>query len=106
YRGQLQLIDPDSGDNTQFLHSGKYLGQGFSPGYFDVFPDGSYQFSLQGANKRYADDHIASLRTGESMQIPYEVETSDGQKLTIMVKVIGEDNQARIEVTPYSSLNN
>ncbi|WP_240798936.1 VCBS domain-containing protein [Vibrio sp. F13] len=106
YRGNLQLIDPDSGDNTQFLHSGKYLGQGFSPGYFDVFPDGSYQFSLQGANKRYADDHIASLRTGESMQIPYEVETSDGQKLTIMVKVIGEDNQARIEVTPYSSLNN
>ncbi|MDO6679571.1 VCBS domain-containing protein, partial [Shewanella sp. 4_MG-2023] len=106
YRGNLQLIDPDSGDNTQFLHSGKYLAQGFSPGYFDVFPDGSYQFSLQGANKRYADDHIASLRTGESMQIPYEVETSDGQKLTIMVKVIGEDNQARIEVTPYSSLNN
>ena len=103
YRGNLQLIDPDSGDNTQFLHSGKYLGQGFSPGYFDVFPDGSYQFSLQGANNRYADDHIASLRTGESMQIPYEVETSDGQKLTIMVKVIGEDNQARIEVAPGSS---
>eukprot|EP00487_Bulimina_marginata_P002128 TRINITY_DN149_c0_g1_i2.p1 TRINITY_DN149_c0_g1~~TRINITY_DN149_c0_g1_i2.p1 ORF type:complete len:154 (+),score=12.63 TRINITY_DN149_c0_g1_i2:342-803(+) len=37
------------------------------------------------------------------MQIPYEVETSDGQKLTIMVKVIGEDNQARIEVAPGSS---
>ncbi|MEW6997235.1 VCBS domain-containing protein, partial [Colwelliaceae bacterium BS250] len=106
YRGNLQLIDPDSGDNTQFLHSGKYVGQGYSPGYFDVFPDGSYQFSLQGANNRYADDRIASLRTGESTQIPYEVETSDGQKLTIMVKVIGEDNQARIEVAPYSSLTN
>ncbi|TKF99542.1 cadherin-like domain-containing protein, partial [Vibrio sp. F13] len=24
YRGQLQLIDPDSGDNTQFVFSGKY----------------------------------------------------------------------------------
>ena len=46
---------------------------------------------------------ISSLQTGESMQIPYEVETSDGQKLTIMVKVIGEDNQARIEVAPGSS---
>ena len=103
FRGTLQLIDPDSGDNTHFEYSGTYLGKGFPPGDLTVHPDGSYQFILQSANNRYADDHIASLQTGESMQIPYEIKTSDGQSLTIMVKVIGEDNQARIEVAPGSS---
>ena len=106
YKGNLQLIDPDSGDNTQFVFSGKYLGQGYAPGHLDVWPDGSYQFRLEGASNRHADDLISSLHTGESMEIPYEVTTSDGQTLTIMVKVIGEDNQAKIAVTPYSSLNN
>ncbi|PKH57741.1 VCBS domain-containing protein [Shewanella sp. Bg11-22] len=106
YRGTLQLIDPDSGDKTHFEYSGTYLGKGFPPGDLTVRADGSYQFILQSANNRYADDHIASLRTGESMQIPYEIKTSDGQSLTIMVKVIGEDNQARIEVAPGSSLTN
>ncbi|WP_028762722.1 VCBS domain-containing protein, partial [Shewanella colwelliana] len=106
YRGQLQLIDPDSGDNTQFVFSGKYLGQGFAPGHLDVWPNGTYQFRLDAGTNRHADDLIGSLHAGESMELPYEVGTSDGQKLTIMVKVTGEDNQAKIEVTPYSSLNN
>ncbi|WP_206747669.1 cadherin-like domain-containing protein [Shewanella sp. 10N.286.52.C2] len=106
YRGQLQLIDPDSGDNTQFVFSGKYLGQGFAPGHLDVWPNGTYQFKLDAGTNRHADELIGSLHAGESMELPYEVETSDGQKLTIMVKVTGEDNQAKIEVTPYSSLNN
>ncbi|PKH87756.1 VCBS domain-containing protein [Colwellia sp. Bg11-28] len=106
YKGNLQLIDPDSGDNTQFAFSGKYLGLGYEPGHFDVWPDGSYQFRLQGASNRHADDLISSLHAGESMEIPYEVKTNDGQKITIMVKVIGEDNQARIEVGRYSSFDN
>ncbi|WGK80535.1 VCBS domain-containing protein [Vibrio aestuarianus] len=106
YGGQLQLIDPDSGDNTQFVFSGKYLGQGFAPGYLDVWPNGSYQFKLDAGTNRHADELIGSLHAGESKEFPYEVETSDGQKLTIMVKVTGEDNQAKIAVTPYSSLNN
>ncbi|MEZ8158700.1 VCBS domain-containing protein, partial [Vibrio splendidus] len=106
YRGQLQLIDPDSGDNTQFVFSGKYLGQGFEPGHLDVWPNGTYQFRLDAGTNRHADDLIGSLHAGESMELPYEVETTDGQKLTIMVKVTGEDNQAKIAVTPYSSLNN
>ncbi|MFA0428645.1 VCBS domain-containing protein [Vibrio sp. 10N.222.51.C5] len=106
YRGQLQLIDPDSGDNTQFVFSGKYLGQGVEPGHLDVWPNGTYQFRLEAVTNRHADDLIGSLHAGESMELPYEIETNDGQKLTIMVKVTGEDNQAKIEVTPYSSLNN
>ncbi|MDE1226040.1 VCBS domain-containing protein, partial [Vibrio aestuarianus] len=106
YRGQLQLIDPDSGDNTQFVFSGKYLGQGFEPGHLDVWPNGTYQFKLDAGTNRHADELIGSLHAGESKEFPYEVETSDGQKLTIMVKVTGEDNQAKIAVTPYSSLNN
>ncbi|WP_431305951.1 cadherin-like domain-containing protein, partial [Vibrio crassostreae] len=106
YRGQLQLIDPDSGDNTQFVFSGKYLGQGFAPGYLDVWPNGTYQFRLNTGTNHHPDDLISSLHAGESMELPYEVETTDGQKLTIMVKVTGEDNQAKIAVTPYSSLNN
>ncbi|MFA0473407.1 cadherin-like domain-containing protein, partial [Vibrio sp. 10N.222.51.E8] len=106
YRGQLQLIDPDSGDNTQFVFSGKYLGQGFEPGHLDVWPNGTYQFRLEAVTNRHADDLIGSLHAGESMELPYEIETNDGQKLTIMVTVTGEDNQAKIEVTPYSSLNN
>ncbi|MGS0726061.1 cadherin-like domain-containing protein, partial [Shewanella sp. 0m-11] len=106
YKGNLQLLDPDSGDKTQFVFSGKYLGQGYAPGHLDVWPDGSYQFRLEGARNRHADDLISSLHAGESMEIPYEVETNDGQKLTIMVKVTGEDNQARIEVAPYSSIDN
>ncbi|WP_017041104.1 VCBS domain-containing protein, partial [Vibrio genomosp. F10] len=106
YRGQLQLIDPDSGDNTQFVFSGKYLGQGFEPGHLDVWPNGTYQFRLDTGTNHHPDDLISSLHAGESMELPYEVETTDGQKLTIMVKVTGEDNQAKIAVTPYSSLNN
>ncbi|MFA0509132.1 VCBS domain-containing protein [Vibrio sp. 10N.222.54.C2] len=106
YRGQLQLIDPDSGDNTQFVFSGKYLGQGFAPGHLDVWPNGTYQFKLDAGTNHHPDDLISSLHAGESMELPYEVETTDGQKLTIMVKVTGEDNQAKIAVTPYSSLNN
>ncbi|AAZ27956.1 VCBS domain-containing protein [Colwellia psychrerythraea] len=106
YKGNLQLIDPDSGDNTQFTFSGKYLGLGYEPGHFDVWPDGSYQFRLQGASNRHADDLISSLHAGESMEIPYEVKTNEGQKITIMVKVIGEDNQARIEVGRYSRFDN
>ncbi|WP_261925658.1 VCBS domain-containing protein, partial [Vibrio aestuarianus] len=106
YRGQLQLIDPDSGDNTQFVFSGKYLGQGFEPGHLDVWPNGTYQFKLDAGTNHHPDDLISSLHAGESMELPYEVETTDGQKLTIMVKVTGEDNQAKIAVTPYSSLNN
>ncbi|MEZ9544662.1 VCBS domain-containing protein, partial [Vibrio sp. 10N.286.48.C11] len=106
YRGQLQLIDPDSGDNTQFVFSGKYLGQGVEPGHLDVWPNGTYQFRLEAVTNRHADDLIGSLHAGESMELPYEIETNDGQKLTIMVKVTGEDNQAKIAVTPYSSFNN
>ncbi|PKG83300.1 hypothetical protein CXF85_11260 [Colwellia sp. 75C3] len=106
FRGILQLIDPDSGDNTHFESSGTYLGNGFPPGSLRVQPNGSYQFTLQYANNRYADDHIASLRTGESTDIPYEIKTSDGQSLTIIVKVIGEDNKASIAVAPYSSFTN
>ncbi|PTO83500.1 hypothetical protein CWN93_07840 [Vibrio splendidus] len=106
YRGQLQLIDPDSGDNTQFVFSGKYLGQGFAPGHLDVWPNGTYQFKLDAGTNHHPDDLISSLHAGESMELPYEVETTDGQKLTIMVKVTGEDNQAKIAVTPHSSLNN
>ncbi|UPW17253.1 VCBS domain-containing protein [Agarivorans sp. TSD2052] len=106
YKGNLQLVDPDTGDKTHFAQlSGTYLGQGFAPGNLDVWSDGSYQFRLEGASNRHADDLISSLHTGESLEIPYEVKTSDGQTLTIMVKVIGEDNQARIEVGRYSSFN-
>jgi len=106
YKGNLQLVDPDTGDKTHFAQlSGTYLGQGFAPGNLDVWSDGSYQFRLEGASNRHADDIISSLHTGESMELPYEVTTSDGQTLTIMVKVIGEDNQARIEVGRYSSFN-
>ncbi|WP_220720857.1 VCBS domain-containing protein [Agarivorans litoreus] len=106
YKGNLQLIDPDSGDHTQFSQfSGTYLGQGFEPGHLNIWPDGSYQFMLNAGTNRHADDLISSLHAGESMEIPYEFITSDGQKLTIMVKVIGEDDKAKIEVGKYSSFN-
>ncbi|WP_181359040.1 VCBS domain-containing protein [Vibrio mediterranei] len=106
YHGNLQLTDPDTGDHTQFAFSGRYMGQGYAPGDLTVWPDGSYQFRLESARNRHADDLIDSLHKGESMEIPYQVRTSDGQKLNIIVKVIGEDDQARIVVGQYSSLDN
>ncbi|MGR5175309.1 VCBS domain-containing protein [Vibrio mediterranei] len=106
HHGNLQLTDPDTGDSTQFVFSGQYMGQGYAPGHLTVWPDGSYQFYLDSARNHHADDRIASLRSGETMEIPYQVETSDGQKLTIIVKVTGEDNQARIQVGPYSKFDN
>ncbi|WP_055022757.1 VCBS domain-containing protein, partial [Shewanella sp. P1-14-1] len=99
YGGKLQLVDPDTGDNTQFAFSGQYIGQGYAPGNLTVWPDGSYQFRLEGALNRHADDLVASLHAGESKQFPYEIKTSDGQTLTIMVKVTGEDNNAQIHVS-------
>ena len=106
HHGNLQLTDPDTGDSTQFVFSGQYMGQGYAPGHLTVWPDGSYQFYLDPARNHHADDRIASLRTGESMEIPYQVETSDGQRLTLIVKVTGEDDQARIQVGPYSKFDN
>ncbi|USE01951.1 VCBS domain-containing protein [Vibrio sp. SCSIO 43133] len=106
YHGNLQLTDPDTGDHTQFAFSGRYMGQGYAPGDLTVWPDGSYQFRLESARNRHADDLIDSLHKGESMEIPYQVRTSDGQKLNIIVKVIGEDDQASIVVGQYSSLDN
>nr|WP_258406991.1 VCBS domain-containing protein [Shewanella rhizosphaerae] len=106
YRGHLQLFDPDSGDQTDFMFSGKYIGQGMEPGHLTIWPGGKYEFDLDAALNHHADDLVGSLHSGESMEIPYEIKTSDGQRLTIMVKIIGEDNQARIEVGKYSSLNN
>lgn len=106
YHGNLQLTDPDAGDHTQFAFSGRYMGQGYAPGDLTVWPDGSYQFRLESARNRHADDLIDSLHKGESVEIPYQVRTSDGQKLNIIVKVIGEDDQARIVVGQYSSLDN
>ncbi|WP_429761736.1 VCBS domain-containing protein [Vibrio wakamikoensis] len=106
YHGNLQLTDPDTGDHTQFAFSGRYMGQGYAPGYFTIWPDGSYHFRLESALNRHADDRIDSLHKGESMEIPYQVRTSDGQRLNIIVKVIGEDDQARIVVGQYSSLDN
>ncbi|GAB1622661.1 hypothetical protein AAOGI_27110 [Agarivorans albus] len=99
YGGRLQLVDPDTGDNTQFVFSGQYIGQGYAPGDLTVWPDGSYQFRLQGALNRHADDLVAGLHAGESKQFPYEIKTSDGQTLTIMVKVTGEDSNAQIHVS-------
>ena len=104
YKGALQLVDPDTGSNTQFVFSGTYLGQGYAPGTLDVFPDGSYQFRLQGALNRHADDLVASLHSGESKDFPYEIKTSDGQTLTVMVKVTGEDSNAQIHVSMPNSL--
>jgi VCBS repeat-containing protein len=106
YHGNLQLTDPDTGDHTQFAFSGRYMGQGYAPGSFTIWPDGSYHFRLESALNRHADDRIDSLHKGESMEIPYQVRTSDGQRLNIIVKVIGEDDQARIVVGQYSSLDN
>ncbi|MDR9828929.1 VCBS domain-containing protein [Vibrio sp. FNV 38] len=106
YQGKLQLIDPDTGDNTQFQFGGVYIGQGFPPGELDIWPDGSYSFHLETALNRHADDLVSSLHQGESMEFPYTVKTTDGQTVTIMVKVIGEDSQARIEVGRYSSVDN
>ncbi|MCG9739845.1 VCBS domain-containing protein [Shewanella insulae] len=106
YRGHLQLFDPDSGDQTDFAFSGRYIGQGMEPGHLTIWPGGKYEFNLDAALNHHADDLVGSLHSGESMEIPYEIKTSDGQRLTIMVKIIGEDNQARIEVGKYSSLNN
>ncbi|WED25381.1 VCBS domain-containing protein [Vibrio sp. DW001] len=99
YGGRLQLVDPDTGDNTQFVFSGQYIGQGYAPGDLTVWPDGSYQFRLQGALNRHADDLVASLHAGESKEFPYEIKTSDGQTLTVMVKVTGEDSNASIHVS-------
>ncbi|PMJ92777.1 VCBS domain-containing protein [Vibrio sp. 10N.261.55.A7] len=104
YGGRLQLVDPDTGDNTQFVFSGQYIGQGYAPGTFDIWPDGSYQFRLQGALNRHADDLVASLHAGESKDFPYEIKTSDGQTLTVMVKVTGEDSNAQIHVSMPNSL--
>lgn len=106
YHGQLQLTDMDTGDNTEFVFSGRYMGQGYAPGYLYIWPDGSYEFSLQMATNRHASDLVNSLHQGETMEVPYQVRTSDGQKLTVIVKIIGEDDQARIAVGQYSSLNN
>ncbi|CAK1854616.1 VCBS domain-containing protein [Vibrio crassostreae] len=106
YQGKLQIIDPDTGDNTQFQFGGVYIGQGFPPGELDIWPDGSYSFHLETALNRHADDLVSSLHQGESMEFPYTVKTTDGQTVTIMVKVIGEDSQARIEVGRYSSVDN
>ncbi|WP_428792670.1 VCBS domain-containing protein, partial [Vibrio splendidus] len=104
YKGSLQLVDPDTGDNTQFLFGGRYIGQHYSPGSLNVFPDGSYQFRLQGALNRHANDDIQSLHAGESIDFPYEIKTSDGQTLTIMVRVTGEDSNAQIHVSMPNSL--
>ncbi|WP_141347249.1 VCBS domain-containing protein, partial [Vibrio inusitatus] len=98
YGGKLQLVDPDTGDNTQFVFSGQYLGQGYAPGAFEIWPDGSYQFRLQGALNRHADDLVGGLHSGESIDFPYEIKTSDGQTLTVMVRVTGEDSNAHINV--------
>lgn len=105
YKGALQLVDPDTGSNTHFVFSGTYLGKAMLR-VLDVFPDGSYQFRLQAATNRHADDLVSRLHTGESMEIPYAIKTTDGQTITVMVKVIGEDNQARIELGRYSSFDN
>ncbi|KPL95845.1 VCBS domain-containing protein [Vibrio splendidus] len=104
YKGSLQLVDPDTGDNTQFLFGGRYIGQHYSPGSLNIFPDGSYQFRLQGALNRHANDDIQSLHAGESTDFPYEIKTSDGQTLTIMVRVTGEDSNAQIHVSMPNSL--
>ncbi|KAB1457060.1 VCBS domain-containing protein [Vibrio panuliri] len=106
YHGNLQLTDPDTGDHTQFAFSGRYMGQGYAPGSLTIWPDGSYQFRLESAFNRHADDLVDSLLKGESLEFPYQVRTSDGQRLNIIVKVVGEDDQARIEVGQYSTLDN
>ncbi|KJY91730.1 hypothetical protein TW84_07870 [Vibrio neptunius] len=106
YQGNLQLTDPDTGDHTQFAFSGRYMGQGYAPGSLYIWPDGSYEFRMESATNRHADDLVDSLHKGESLEFPYQIRTSDGQRLNIIVKVIGEDDNARITVGQYSSLNN
>ncbi|ELH4835474.1 VCBS domain-containing protein, partial [Vibrio harveyi] len=106
YQGNLQLTDPDTGDHTQFAFSGHYMGQGYAPGSLYIWPDGSYEFRMESATNRHADDLVDSLHKGESLEFPYQIRTSDGQRLNIIVKVIGEDDNARITVGQYSSLDN
>ena len=81
-----------------------YLGQGFEPGYLQVFPDGSYEFRLQPHHKNYAPA-IDALKTGEHMDIPYSIKLSDGQVKNIIVRVHGEDDNASIKVGTYSSFD-
>ncbi len=106
YQGNLQLTDPDTGDHTQFAFSGRYMGQGYAPGSLYIWPDGSYEFRMESATNRHADDLVDSLHKGESLEFPYQIRTSDGQRLNIIVKVTGEDDNARITVGQYSSLDN
>ncbi|GAA5214911.1 hypothetical protein GCM10025776_09310 [Corallincola platygyrae] len=106
YQGNLQLTDPDTGDHTQFAFSGRYMGQGYAPGSLYIWPDGSYKFTMEYATNRHADDLVDSLHQGESLEFPYQIRTSDGQRLNIIVKVTGEDDNARITVGQYSSLAN
>ncbi len=106
YHGNLQLTDPDTGDHTQFVFSGRYMGNDYAPGSLYIWPDGSYEFRLESATNRHSDDLIDSLHKGESLEFPYQVRTSDGQRFNIIVKVTGEDDQAKIVVGKYSSLDN
>ncbi|WP_210448863.1 VCBS domain-containing protein [Vibrio crassostreae] len=95
-KGQVSLIDPDSNDNTQFVHSLHQGSQGY--GQLSVWPDGHYTYNLDWARNHDADDKVAALKQGESLTDQYQIQTSDGQTKLISVTIHGEESGARIEV--------
>jgi VCBS repeat-containing protein len=99
-RGHLQLNDPDDGAPREFVFSGSYAGQGYAPGHLYVWPDGSYEFNLEWASNRYARDAVNSLKSGETLEYKYNVQTADHQTKEVIIRITGEDDAARITVDP------
>ncbi|WP_261905400.1 VCBS domain-containing protein [Vibrio fortis] len=95
-KGQFHLVDPDTGDHTQFVGNFHYGAQNYGELY--VWPDGTYTYSLDWARNHHASDRIAALKQGETLTDQYQVQTTDGQTKIITVTIHGEDNNARIDI--------
>ena len=95
-QGHLNLVDPDSNDQTQFSFSTDQGSQNY--GGLTVWPDGSYRYALDLARNHHANDRISALKAGESLTDQYQIQTADGQTKLISVTIHGEDNNAHIDV--------
>ncbi|MFA0178026.1 VCBS domain-containing protein, partial [Vibrio lentus] len=95
-KGNIGLVDPDTHDQTQFVHTSTQGTQGF--GELDVWPDGHYSYSIDWARNHDAHNKVAALKQGETLTDQYQIQTSDGQTKLITVTIHGEDNNARIDV--------
>ncbi|BHH85387.1 VCBS domain-containing protein [Desulforhopalus sp. 52FAK] len=104
-RGHLQLNDPDDGAPREFVFSGSYAGQGQAPGHFTIWPDGSYEFNVEMAGKRQIRDVVDGLKSGETLEYKYNVQTADHQTKEVIIRITGEDDAARIEVNPTQPAN-